>query len=808
MTSSQSPANRLPFPQLPAQLTRTPRWLLWRYAIGPDGRRFPRPFQPSGAAATPSDNRTLSSFDAVMSAYDSSASLSSPNAAQPFDGIGFVLGHDFTALELDGVLARPKRAGQAPALLPWAAEMVAQFATYTEVSPSGDGLKLLFRGKFPGPAVEPVSQPGGGTVRSCPPFDFICLTGQVWRDPARPVAAEPVLANSDARLFKLAQTLRREHRTARRAEQRARRSGAAVLEALRLDDESLFRLAEAVPVSGFCPPPGSQLHPSAADQSLADQLVDLAFSQFRFGRTRADETFAVERAGPNVARLLRGGADALRAILTRRARRLFGRSPSPAAIATALHMIHAEAGILPPEDVPLRLAHLPVSSHDTSSPRPQSSPPIVIDLGRVDGKVAIVDHHGWSVVDRSPILFRRSALTGEFPLPERCGKLDLLRSLINVSDDLWPVLRGWLVTALFPTVAHPVLLLGGLQGAGKSTALRILAGLVDPSPAPLRTEPRDPEQWAVMAAGSWCIPLDNVSAISPWFSDALCKAVTGDGIVRRRLHTDGDLTVLEFRAVATISSIDAGALRGDLAGRLLTLELDPIDGRRRQSESQLIEAYEQLKPLLFGALLDELSKAIRFLPDVRLAELPRMADFARIITALDLADAAATTPSHLPADPASPANADANQAIADANQAIADANQTVADANADAKLSRADAKNIEKIAFSENADAADAKSLATYLLLNSRLAAEIVDGDPLARAIVDLVQTAGNWEGTAAELLSAVAPDLGRGQSHTPRTLSGKLKRFTPALGATGIAVEYRRDNDRTRTRRIRLSAT
>jgi hypothetical protein len=85
------------------------------------------------------------------------------------------------------------------------------------------------------------------------------------------------------------------------------------------------------------------------------------------------------------------------------------------------------------------------------------------------------------------------------------------------------------------------------------------------------------------------------------------------------------------------------------------------------------------------------------------------------------------------------------------------------------------------------------------------LAAEVVDGDPVAEAITELVLTGGAWEGTAAELLLAIAPTLGRGQPQTPRTLSGGLKRLAPALAATGIVIDYQRENDRMRTRRIHL---
>jgi hypothetical protein len=73
--------------------------------------------------------------------------------------------------------------------------------------------------------------------------------------------------------------------------------------------------------------------------------------------------------------------------------------------------------------------------------------------------------------------------------------------------------------------------------------------------------------------------VDNMCAICGWWSDALCKCVTGDGWVRRPLYTDGELSVVSFRRVLALTTIDAGALRGDLGDRLVLADLEPIDGR-------------------------------------------------------------------------------------------------------------------------------------------------------------------------------------------------------------------------------------
>ncbi len=236
------------------------------------------------------------------------------------------------------------------------------------------------------------------------------------------------------------------------------------------------------------------------------------------------------------------------------------------------------------------------------------------------------------------MLFRRTALTHPLPIPASTGRdagLGRLRGLLNVDDDGFGLITAWLLAALIPEIPHPILALTGEQGTAKSTAARFLVSLVDPSPAPLRSAPRDVRQWAVTAAASWTVALDNISVIPPWLSDTLCKAVTGDGIVDRALFTDDDVTVLAFRRALVLTSIDAGALAGDLAERLVCVELHRIDPTRRLPDETIEAAYRRDRPAILGGLLDLLADVLAAIPSVRLDELPRMADFARVLAALD-----------------------------------------------------------------------------------------------------------------------------------------------------------------------------
>jgi hypothetical protein len=353
----------------------------------------------------------------------------------------------------------------------------------------------------------------------------------------------------------------------------------------------------------------------------AERLVRLALERFDIARTDVDEHFALRKEGPRIALMFRGSRDALRATLAREFRRETGVTPNASALADALTALQGEALEAEP-----RAVHLRVALDATG---------IVLDLGRQDGWAVLLRPGAWELLDRSPVIFRRTALNGELCMPARGGDIGMLRSLLNVTDKTWPLVLGWLVAAFIPNMPHPILMLGGEQGSGKTTAARFLVSLVDPSPVPVRSQPSDQESWAMAAAGAWVIAVDNVSAISGWWSDCLCKAVTGDGFVRRKLYTDNELAVLAFRRVIALTSIDAGALRGDLGDRILLADLEPIAESCRRSEDELEEAYRRTRAQIFGALLDLVADVLARLPAIKLDNLPRMADFARVLASLD-----------------------------------------------------------------------------------------------------------------------------------------------------------------------------
>jgi hypothetical protein len=373
-------------------------------------------------------------------------------------------------------------------------------------------------------------------------------------------------------------------------------------------------------------PPGDEALAQAAtaekrSPTQATQLVRLAEERFRVGRSPEGDLFAVPRIGPPIVRMLRGSGSSLRAALADAYAAERDAAPSATALANALLVLEGRALRVAAEPLALRVANYGSG--------------IVLDLGDETGRAVVVGDGSWRVVGSPPILFRRTALTLPLPTPVRGGSLDDLRDLVRIADETWPLAVGWLLITLLPNVPAPILFFRGAQGAGKSSAARLLSRLVDPSAAQLRATPRDPSDWTITAGASRVVPLDNLSRIPEWLGDALCRVVTGEGLARRALYTDSDMIVFSFKRAVMLTAIAVDGVRGDLADRLLPVELERIDERSRRTEAELEAAFQAAHPRVLGALLDLLARVVDILPDTHPDRLPRLADAGRVFAAMD-----------------------------------------------------------------------------------------------------------------------------------------------------------------------------
>jgi len=132
--------------------------------------------------------------------------------------------------------------------------------------------------------------------------------------------------------------------------------------------------------------------------------------------------------------------------------------------------------------------------------------------------------------------------------------------------------------------------------------------------------------------------------------------------------------------------------------------------------------FEAKRGQILAGLLDLLAKVLAVLPDIELSEPSRMADFDRVLAAVD----------------------------------------RVLGSNA----------------------------LAQYRGQRDRVARDVVESDPVALAVLGLATQAGEWCGTATELLERLTPDnKPRSWPDSARKMASRIRRAVPALARLGVEV-------------------
>jgi hypothetical protein len=153
-----------------ADLGPHPRWVVWRWIERTPGAK---PDKPLFRARDP--RRYANTQDpASWAIFDAAARCVGDRLA---DGLGYVLRDDARLIALDLDNCRDAESGE---IAPWAAELVETCDTYTEVTPSGRGLRIIgLNETLLAPIHRQVAMPDGGRVEiyhRCP--RYITVSGR------------------------------------------------------------------------------------------------------------------------------------------------------------------------------------------------------------------------------------------------------------------------------------------------------------------------------------------------------------------------------------------------------------------------------------------------------------------------------------------------------------------------------------------------------------------------------------------------------------------------------------------------------
>ena len=258
---------------------------------------------------------------------------------------------------------------------------------------------------------------------------------------------------------------------------------------------------------------------------------------------------------------------------------------------------------------------------------------ICYDLTDEEWRQIKITKDAWQIIksSNSEILFTRFNQASQLE-PDRHYSSDIFDKyldLMNISDPQHRLLLKVITICSFiPDIPHPICIPYGEQGSCKSTFCEFQKRLIDPSKINLLTVPKDKSEFVQQLHHNYLVVYDNVSYLPPWFSDEVCKAVTGIGNSKRRLYSDDEDVIVNYRRCIIINGINNNLTEPDALDRCVLIELERIPSKSRKEESRVELQFEELRPKLLGFIFDILVKTLQIKPGLELSHLPRMADFA------------------------------------------------------------------------------------------------------------------------------------------------------------------------------------
>lgn len=150
---------------IPKDLQRIPQWVGWRYGKArASGKRAKDPVNPhTGRKVDPYHPKAWATFEEALRAVE----------RYNLDGVGFVFTENdpYAGVDFDNII--DPDTGE---IEPWALEIVEELDSYTEVSPSGTGLKVWLRASKPGPRCK--AEVKGAEVEVYDSKRFFAFTGR------------------------------------------------------------------------------------------------------------------------------------------------------------------------------------------------------------------------------------------------------------------------------------------------------------------------------------------------------------------------------------------------------------------------------------------------------------------------------------------------------------------------------------------------------------------------------------------------------------------------------------------------------
>lgn len=259
---------------------------------------------------------------------------------------------------------------------------------------------------------------------------------------------------------------------------------------------------------------------------------------------------------------------------------------------------------------------------------------IYYDLSSPDWKAIKITKDAVNTIkldESTPIFVRKQSQSAQVtPVFEDSDTIEDLSNLLRIPQKDKQIFKVHMVSMFLEGFPIPIMSIVGEHGSIKSTISKSVKQIVDPSEAKTISLSTSTENLVLSIHNRYCVCFDNVSKINQQTSDILCKAITGDGTAKRKLYTDSDEEIYNYKRKIILNGISPNMEFPDLIDRNITYTTQKVPEEERITEEDFGKNFYKLLPLALGQIFKTLSKAM-VLHDTVKAEvkhLPRMADFA------------------------------------------------------------------------------------------------------------------------------------------------------------------------------------
>lgn len=235
------------------------------------------------------------------------------------------------------------------------------------------------------------------------------------------------------------------------------------------------------------------------------------------------------------------------------------------------------------------------------------------------------------ILEDPPAIFHRTKNMQTQVVPDlKNHDIELIFNHINLEDEEDRlVYLAYIVSALVPNIAHPILAVHGEKGSSKSTFTKITNALIDPARQDLLSLPNSKRDLAITLYNNYLSSFDNMDTLSKEKSNLLCQASTGGAFTTRALYTNTEEAILELTRCVILNGINLVMSEPDIIDRAIIFQLERIDREEYLEDSTLWSNFEKDRPAIFGGMVNALAKAREIYPEVELDRLGRMGGFTK-----------------------------------------------------------------------------------------------------------------------------------------------------------------------------------